>query len=303
MEKEFPDPKSELGVIKRYLHVLALLQNEDDKMNATKLADILSKDELSDSGVDGKTVRTYINEYLENRLGLVMDKKKGGRTTKLGRPLDEELLEDALNIYSSFVTDDSTRRVVLKNFMNKHRRDCLWMLARIYFATIEKSKISFKYTNTQGDKKELLVHPHHIVIRNNNIYLVAKMEKYEEELLFLLNQVEDLKISDSFFDDDIPPVEEIFKDTLGSFIGNKYDVKIKYDNSIKNQIDQVISILEPTESNVEGEDKSIASFTVSDEMYLCMRLFLYGDKVEILEPKEMRDTMIKMLEKSSKVYS
>jgi predicted DNA-binding transcriptional regulator YafY len=37
-------------------------------------------------------------------------------------------------------------------------------------------------------------------------------------------------------------------------------------------------------------------------MYLCKQLFMYGVKVEILEPKELRDLMIDMLKKSLSVY-
>ena len=58
MTKEFPKPDTQLNVLRRYLHVLALLQNNKDPedWNGSTLADIISKEEAGDPLTD-KNVR------------------------------------------------------------------------------------------------------------------------------------------------------------------------------------------------------------------------------------------------------
>ena len=50
VRKEFPRPDNQLKVLKRYLHVLALIQNDKDptEWNADKIATMLYSDETGE---------------------------------------------------------------------------------------------------------------------------------------------------------------------------------------------------------------------------------------------------------------
>lgn len=307
MEKQMliPDPEKKLNIIRRYLHILALLQNNKDPMdwNGSSLANMLSLDELPGRPLSDKAIRDYINDHLKGELDLPIDMEKGARRIELSKPVEDSLLERIVSIYSLFVVSDSSRDDVLKSFIKKHPIDCLWVLARIYFATLEQKRIEFDYTTNTGYRlTKCLADPYHLVIRNNNLYLVARLVNKEDPWLFIAARIENLKIMDQRFDETIPLLDDIFKDTLGSFIGEKYNVKIRFDKDLRIVMEQILGVLEPDIREVEGSDCCTAAFTVSDDQYLCKQIFLYGKKVEILEPKELRELMISMLKESMGVY-
>lgn len=305
MDKEFPKPETQLNVLRRYLHVLSLLQNKDDKTlwNASTLADLLSREE-SGEPLTNKTIRDYIRKNLEEDLGISIKKKKGGRRTELVDIISPDLLKRIASIYSSFVISDTTKDIVLERLIIKHPTDCLWMLSRIHFAIVEKKKIRFDYMpNTERKVKKYLVHPYHLVFRNNNLYLIAKNEANDILSLFIMNKIDKLAVANDSYKEIIPKLNDIFADTLGSFIGKRYDIRIRFTRKVLPMIDQVISILEPKIIEIQKEEIFEASFSTTDDLYICKQLFLYGKEVEILEPKEMRDIMIRMLNESLGVYN
>ncbi|HDP79492.1 MAG TPA: WYL domain-containing protein [Spirochaetes bacterium] len=298
-----PNPETRLGVIKRCLHVLALLQNPDDPVdwNAGSLADLLSMDEPLEPLSD-KAVRDYIKKYLVSEMGIDINTMKGSKRTGLAIDLETDLSTRLAGVYSSFVVKDTGREIVLKRLMKQHPRDGLWMLARIYFAALLKKKIEFEYTPALAtEPKHYRVHPYHLVFRNNNLYLACKSLSHNVTALFIMNRIMGLKVLDEEFEDKVPPVEEIFKDSLGSFIGKKYAVVLRFHEKLLGTMEENLSILEP-DITPDGNEYYHASFTVSDDRYLCKQLFLYGRDVEILEPAELRETMKSMLRKSWSVY-
>ena len=307
MDKQtlIPDPEKKLNIIRRYLHILALLQNNKDPMdwNGSTLANALSLDEQPGKPLSDKAIRDYINDHLKGELELPIDIEKGARRIELSEPIKESLLDRIISIYSLFVVSDTSREDVLKGFVKKHPLDCLWLLARIYFAKLEQKRIEFDYTSNSGYRlTKCLANPYHLVIRNNNLYMVARLVNKNEPWLFIVARLDNLKAIDQHFDDEIPPIEEIFKDTLGSFIGEKYNVKIRFDKDLRIVMEQILGVLEPEIKDIESEDCCIASFSITDDQYLCKQLFLYGKKVEILEPEELRKLMINMLKESVGVY-
>ncbi len=305
MEKQtiIPNPEKKLAVIKRFLHIISLLQNPRDPQdwNGHSLADILSRDEeitvLSD-----KNIRDYIKNNIIDELGIDVDMEKGARRIELASPLEGDMLANIMNLYCLFVATDSSREVILNQFMKRHPDDCLWMLARIYFATIEKKLIEFDYTTNDGRKIHCEMCPFHLVLRNNNLYLYGRRAGQDHTSLLIVNRFENLKVTDVTFTEEPLPVDEVFRDTLGSFLGKKYIVRLRYTKAIANPMEQFLGILEPEISAIENGEKFEARFTVSDDLYLCKQLFMYGKNVEVLEPKELRELMISMLNESIKVY-
>ncbi len=297
-----PDPKTPMGILRRYLHIISLLQgNRDpDEWNGSSLATMLSIEER-ESPTD-KAVRDYIRKHLRKELGLKVDVRKGGRKIELAEPIPKELLLQIASIYSSFVVHDSNREMILKNLIMKHPDDCLWMLARIHFARLERRGLRFDYTTNSGERlSEIDVNPHFLIFRTGNLYLHGRRPGREGHRQFIVNRIENLKVTDRFFDDEIRDPDEVFRESLGSFIGDRYRVTIRFTEAVRLPIEQVISILEP-ETRDLGDGRHEASFTVADDIYLCKQLFFHGGEVEILEPPELRQAMKEMLEESLAVY-
>jgi len=302
---QMPDPEKKINVLKRYLHILALLQNSEkdpQDLNGSTLADILSLDEDFKKPLTDKNIRDYIQKNLKDELGINIDVHKGERRIRLSTFLEGEVLERVAGVYASFVIEDSTRNVILKNFIKNHPYDCLWVMARIYFASLERRKVSFDY---RADKDRIITniaHPYHLVFRNNNLYLVCWVTATQRMYPLIVSHIDNLKVLDEYFTEDPPSVDVIFSDSLGSFIGKTYNVKICFTEKVHPRIEQILSILEPDIIETDGGKNYEASFTVSDDYYLCKQLFLYGKEVEIVEPPEIRELMITMLEESLGVY-
>ncbi|HPI89390.1 MAG TPA: WYL domain-containing protein [Spirochaetota bacterium] len=305
MDKQItiPDPEKKLAIIKRFLHIIALLQNPKDPRdwNGNSLADILSRDE-SDVILTDKNIRDYINKNIIDELGIDVDIEKGSRRIELAAPLGRARLDELINIYCLFVATDSAREVILSQLIKRHPDDCLWMLASIYFAAKTKKRIEFDYTTNDNRKIHCTMNPYHLVLRNNNLYLFGRRVEQDHTSLLIVNRFENLKINDQSFDENVPSIDEAFRDTLGSFLGKKYHVRLRYANSRMNQMEQFLGILEPQITKSDDGEWFEARFTVSDDQYLCKQLFMYGKDVEILEPGELRDLMIDMLKESAGVY-
>lgn len=302
-QKYLPNPETRLAVIKRYLHVLALLQSNRDPVdwNANTLADLLSLDEHGDPLTD-KTVRDYINDHLIREFNLGIEKQKGGRRTELQDPIPGEILSRVLNVYSSFVVNDSTRDMILKKLIASHPYDAMWLLGRIYFAALARKKISFDYTtNKNSIINGCVTHPYQLVFRNNNLYLTALSEYSGNTQLYIVNKIENMKVLDDRFTEEPQKVEKLFSDTLGSFIGTRHNVTIRYSKTIRGMIDQMLFSLEPDITNID-ETTIEASFVITDEAFLCKQLFVFGRNVEILEPASLRTQMRSMLEEGLTVY-
>ncbi|MFW5861523.1 MAG: WYL domain-containing protein [Spirochaetota bacterium] len=301
--QEFPNPRTEYGVIKRYLHVIALLQNDEDTRhwNARTLADMLSLDE-EDGDLSDKNVRDYIQKHLEQQLEISVDREKGGRETRLAEDLKGDLLHNIALLYSSFVAVDSSREIILKNFLKKHPRDGLWMLATLYFATLNRTRVKLDYvTNSGYNITNASFHPYHMVFRNNNLYLLGRVTGKDSTWPLILNRVTNLRVTGETFDDAIPNVDDIMGGSLGAFIGEKYNVKLRFNKRVLFKLEQFLSILEP-EFVEKDEHTCEVTFSASDDIYLCKQLFMYGKDVEIIQPIELREKMTQMLNSCMKVY-
>jgi hypothetical protein len=296
-------PQAQLNIIKRYLHVLALLQNNKDPVdwNSFSLADILSLDE-TESVLTDKSVRDYIHKYLIDDLGIDITTVKGGRRTEITGDLERDFLFKALSVYTSFVIFDSTKDVILESFIKKNANISLWIIAKIYFASIEKKTISFTYIpHKASEPKKYLVHPYHMIFKNNNFYLVAGRDKSPVSL-FLMNKIENLKTENDFFNEEIPPAEDIFTDKFGSFIGKSIDVKIRFKSALLNRMEQMLGVLDADIKKDASGDSYEAEFSITDDLYLCRQLFMYGSEVEIISPVKLRNKMKELLENSLSVY-
>ena len=131
----FPNPKGTINVLKRYLHILALLQylpesdktKSDDtkknndkikKWNATNLLDLLY-DEDHDENLSDDHIRKYINKHIVKELGITVNKKKGGLISTIPPgTIDKSLQLEIARVYTSFIVKDTTRDIILKRFIS-----------------------------------------------------------------------------------------------------------------------------------------------------------------------------------------
>ena len=294
--------------MKRYLHILALLQSppgSKETWNASSLARLLSLEE-NEKDISDSHVRKYIKDHIEEELGISVDRTQGGLITVLAEDLDVDMQLEIARVYSDFVVKDSTREMILKKFIAAHPDRALWLLARIYFASIEKRMIQCSYKNSEG---ELLtnwkVFPCYFIFRNNNLYLVIYDMDMKKYLPLVAERIHDIVVCDAMYsiEWDIPDVDELFATSLSAFISNTNteEVTIRYSKMVKTIIENIIATLNPV-IHQENDNWYKATFSISDYLYLCKQLVLYGNKVEIVSPYKVRQAMIEMLKESLGVY-
>jgi hypothetical protein len=307
--RPFPNPEGKLNVLKRYLHILALLQYSpegEEAWNANRLADLLSKDETG-KPLDDSQVRKYIENNIEKDLGIDIDKAQGKPSMSLAEDLDIDTQLKIARVYADFAIKDTTRDMVLRRFIEAMPDRALWTLARIYFAVVEKRMIQFNYvTNTGYRINKWKLCPYYYLFRNNNLYLAAWDPVQKKHLSLLAERIKDLTVLEKSHAKEwhIPPVEELFKDALSAFISNSGPVtmRIRYKKEAASVIESVIGPLGPETIPVDDGKWFEAEFDIADYLFLCKQFVIYGSSVEILSPPHVRKAMIDMLKESLSVY-
>lgn len=304
MTFEMLPPATQIKLLRRGLHILSLLQNDEEKWNASKLTDCLKDDpqEIVDV-LEDKQIKDAINTIIKKGFDIEIDSSKGKRNISLTEDIDNPEIIDILSMYANFVVHDSSRRAVYESLYRNNPHRCLWILAKLYFASKTGHVVNFRYVTNHQKQITTDVKPYHIVYRNNNLYLVGKCVDDGILKLFILNRISDLKETSISFDiDEIPDPESIFENSLGSFVSDiTYDITVRFKSSLKKTLLDIFSGLDP-EFSGEGDMISM-SFTACDIEAVCKQLFLFGDKVEIVSPREVREKMLSMLKESLSLYS
>ncbi|HPP50260.1 MAG TPA: WYL domain-containing protein [Spirochaetota bacterium] len=307
-DNNFPNPEGKINVLKRYLHILALLQSPpgtNETWNAARLAQLLSLEE-DEKDISDSHVRKYIKDHIENELGISVDRTQGGLITALAEDLDPDMQLEIARVYSSFVVKDSTRDMILQKFIAANPDRALWTLARVYFAALEKRMIQCSYKTNEGQLlTDWKLCPCYFIFRNNNLYLIVYDVDMKKYLPLVAERIQNIVVCDKKHDIswEVPDVDELFATSLSAFIDNTntVEVTIRYSQVVKTIIENIIASLQPAIQK-EPNNWHRATFTISDYLYLCKQLVLYGREVEIVSPHKVRQAMIHMLKESLSVY-
>jgi predicted DNA-binding transcriptional regulator YafY len=132
---------------------------------------------------------------------------------------------------------------------------------------------------------------------------VGRSGRSGHTVLFILNKIDNLAVTDDTYPEDVESAAEYFKDSLGSYIGKKFRAKLRIERVYFRQVDEIISSLDPEYTEDEGGQTVTAVFDVSDDTYLCKQIFPFGRNVEIIEPRELRETMVNLLKEGIAMYS
>ena len=140
------------------------------------------------------------------------------------------------------------------------------------------------------------------LIYGAKIYLVAREKaKGDEIYTYLLNKFTDLKLTMTNFDRGDFNLDEFSKRSFSAYFGKMLNVKLKFDKEIAEDV--MTYNFHPSQSIEQQEDGSvIVKFKASGDKSIMWHVFRWGDKVEIISPKELRTEYINSLKDVSKVY-
>lgn len=312
VNKMFPNPDGKISALKHYLHILALVQyvpDNEETWNAESLARLLSMDEMKDSGSDENSITKYTNNQIKKGLGIDIDKywHEGKRVWSVAEDIDANTQLEIARVYADFVIEDMSRDIALKRLIDAMPDRALWILARIYFAVIEKRMIQIDYTGSTGkERSNWLLCPCYIFLSEFRLYLSAYDPNEDLRFTLRLERINKLTVPENRNSKEwkISSVKELYKNSLSAFLSPEGPVtmKIRYKKNISSDIESLVNQLYTKSVSNVSDCWLEAEFVIDDYLYLCKQLFVYGNNVEIISPQKVREAMINMLREGMSVY-
>jgi len=178
------------------------------------------------------------------------------------------------------------------------------LLKDIQRAIQERKKITIDYYSISRDMVETRdIDPLKILYVKGNFYLVAYCHKRKAMRTFNIQRIKAMHICPEHFT--FPEnfsIEEYIESSFGVFKGEKEQVKILFSPDVSRWIKE--KEWHPSQKIEEREDGSLVlSMEVEGFEEISSWVLSFGEKAVILEPEELRNTLVKRIEKMRKNYS
>lgn len=271
---------------------------------------------LNECGYEIMTIKTNANHYyIEDRTFSVAEIK---------------ILLDAINA-AKFVTDKKTSELTTKiaSLAGEHKGEVLKRNAlsfgnakhtneKIYYnvdtinqAIEDKKKLKFKYFHydiggervysKEGEVYEVI--PVALCYADDNYYLITFSEKYNDLAHYRVDRMDVVEESENTFDnikEKRKDIEEYNRRVFSMFGGKEVSVTMKCDNSI---IDAIVDKFgEKTMMSKYDENSFTFSAVVAVSPTFFSWCFTFGDKIQIVSPKEVVNEMKEKVDKIKLLY-
>ncbi len=173
-------------------------------------------------------------------------------------------------------------------------------------SVLNLKKLKIYYKKYDGEISERIISPYGAVIKNSQWYVVAFCETKNEIRVFKCSRIQSLEVLDgSFTMPDNFSLEEFWEKSKKQFIKqssskiepNVYAVRIKLYEE-KNGILQSFTV----HSSTKVENYWIYDIDMLSYETACNVIFPFSDKIEVLEPLELRDFIIKKVSEILTLY-
>ena len=160
---------------------------------------------------------------------------------------------------------------------------------KVYEAIQKNRKINFRYTKSYTDTKALrIVRPYQLLLDNGSVYLFAYSEYADLVLLYDLNFMTDIVVTDEAFE--LPEKYDFSYycggGRLGAYKGNKIEkYKIKFTGYAKDWIKQ--HKWADDQKFTEDEDSTVITFSSSQYDKIFELILSWGTQAEPLAPKRL----------------
>lgn len=180
-----------------------------------------------------------------------------------------------------------------------------------YVDVIKKSvlnlnKLKIYYKKINGEISERIICPYGVVVKNSQWYVVAFCEFKNGIRIFKCNRIDDIEVlKENFIMPENFNLEEFWNKSKQKLINqassnikhNSYVVKIKSSETNKHLLEGFY-----THSSTEIEDVLIYEIDMISFETACNVIFPFSDRIEVIEPLELRDYIIKKTEKILNLY-
>ncbi len=155
------------------------------------------------------------------------------------------------------------------------------------------------------ESSTLILKPYCVRLFKQRWYLLAYNSDYNELRTYSLDRIQDFKkIADTFTIPDSFNAQEHFENYYGIIVkrGEVEDIKLR---ASKEQANYLRSLkLHHSQQEVEThEDYSIFTYRLCPELDFIIEIMSMGERVEVLEPKQLRNQIAESAEQLSRLYN
>lgn len=181
----------------------------------------------------------------------------------------------------------------------------------IHAAINENKKINFKYFDYSTDKKKVYRKdggtytqtPVSLCWNDDSYYLITYNSKYDGLVHYRIDRISHVDVSDQdadFIDRKRFNVAEHCKKVFGMYSGEIIKARLSFDNSLVNV---VLDRFGKNIGIIKDGDQFQILVDISDSPVFLAWMFQFGKQAAILEPQPLKDSMKKMLEENTQIYS
>lgn len=176
----------------------------------------------------------------------------------------------------------------------------------LFKSITSKRAIKIKYHSYKNSKQiEAVIHPYYLKEYNQRWFLFALNDQYKTISNFALDRIEKIeRVKTKYIPNTTIDFDSYFDDVVGVTInqGDVQTIKIWVD---KEQVPYTLSkpIHQSQEVIEEREDGSVViTIDVIPNYELMKKLMSFGERIEVLSPKPLREEIMKKIEKNLENY-
>lgn len=175
----------------------------------------------------------------------------------------------------------------------------------VYEALLNNKRLAIKYLpRNADDPTEYEVNPLGLVVRNAVIYIVCSLWEYDDIKQLVMHRIKDASVLDT--ERRVPEGFELDAYIKGGAFSVPVDekpikLKVLFDQAAAFHLHET-PLSDDQRINKHPDGRMMVSATVVNSQELRWWLLAFGDQVEIVSPKGLRDTFADILKQASKQY-
>ena len=220
----------------------------------------------------------------------------------------DDLIKKLLGTQSKYISQYFRNMVYIANLRKKENKEFFRTIDILLEAIQQRSCIQFQYVKYNYQKqliprrdKRYELHPYYLVYANEKTYLIAKNEKYDGFSHYRVDKIQNIQIIEKpvmkLPHDEDPYVYA--KNKIYMYGGDELHFTLRCHNSI---LDDVIDLFGRDINIVPHDENYFVTKVYSSKQGILYLALQYLERMEILEPSEIRVEMQSLLKQGLERY-
>jgi predicted DNA-binding transcriptional regulator YafY len=300
-----------MSAFKKFKRYMAIIEKVSGNRRHS-FQDIKSYLEDLDMEISERTLQRDL-EIIRNEFGIeiaynrsqnhyFLDREKSSNTESFLQYLE---LASTADIF----TEGISRNIESMEFISFDAQDRMQgveNIRKLLPAILERKKVKFAHINFAYDtRKDYKVNPYFLKQFQNRWYIFAQDDQSGEYRTFGLDRIENLQVLAQVFkrDKNMDP-RQLFSEVIGLVYNDSEPCRIEFRADEINA--RYIRSLPLHSSQYlvkdEGKNGSVFSLYIRPNFEFFQRLLMFGESVEILSPKHIREEMKNRIKEMAKLY-